>query len=127
MKNNLTTTNQNAKLSLSKSKSLLNITNSLLENHLNKELIENFENFRFSSALGHGGDVNSVVITQNEKFLVSGSSDKTIKLWELSSGKEVRTFEGHSSSVNSVVISADGKYIISGSTDKTVHTDPLTE
>lgn len=78
------------------------------------------KNFRFSSALGHGGDVNSVVITQNEKFLVSGSSDKTIKLWELVVVKKCELLKRHSSSVNSVVISADGKYIISGSIDKTI-------
>ena len=83
MNNNLTTTDQNAKLALLKSKSLIDITNKLLANRPNKDLIESFESFRFSPALGHRGHVNSVVITPDGKYIVSGSHDKTIRLWEV--------------------------------------------
>ena len=45
---------------------------------------------------------------------------KTVKLWEVSSGKQVKEFKGHSDYVYSVSFSSDGKFIVSGSKDKTV-------
>lgn len=120
MQNNLTTTNQNAKLALLKSKSLIDITNKLLANRTSKELIESFESFRFSPTLGHAGFVMSVAITPDEKYIVSGSQDRTIKLWDIQSGKELRSFEGHTSYVSSVAITPDGKHIVSGGSDNTI-------
>ncbi|WP_414579649.1 WD40 repeat domain-containing protein, partial [Anabaena sp. CCY 9402-a] len=54
------------------------------------------------------------------KTLASGSGDKTIKLWNLETGKEIRTLNGHSEFVWSVSFSPDGKTLASGSDDKTI-------
>jgi WD40 repeat protein len=70
--------------------------------------------------LGHPSDVTSVAFSPDGRYALSGSVDKTLKLWEVSSGKVVRTFSGHSNSVNSVAFSPDGKYALSGSVDKTL-------
>ena len=51
---------------------------------------------------------------------MSGSGDNTLKLWDVGTGEEVRTFEGHSKEVNSVIFSADGRYILSSGGDGTV-------
>jgi WD40 repeat protein len=52
--------------------------------------------------------------------LASGSVDNTIKLWDITTGKEIRTLQGHSSWVSSVSFSPDGKTLASGSGDNTV-------
>ena len=46
--------------------------------------------------------------------------DRTITLWERSTGKCLRTFRGHQHQVWSVAFSPDGKTLVSGSTDRSV-------
>jgi WD40 repeat protein len=53
-------------------------------------------------------------------MLASGSNDNTAKLWDLGTGRELRTVNGHTKSVSSVAFSADGKTLATGSWDKTV-------
>jgi WD40 repeat protein len=36
--------------------------------------------------IGHNGEVKSVVLSKNNKFIVSGSNDKTIRVWDRDSG-----------------------------------------
>nr|MDZ8076937.1 hypothetical protein [Nostoc sp. DedQUE01] len=68
---------------------------------------------------GHSSSVYSVGFSPDGKTLASASDDKTIKLWDVSTGKAIKTLTGHSSSVYSVVFSPDGKTLASGSGDKT--------
>ena len=56
----------------------------------------------------------------NPNIVVSGSDDKTIKTWDITSGSCLSTLEGHSAVVRSVCFSSDGKQLTSGSDDKTV-------
>lgn len=69
---------------------------------------------------GHSDTVNSVAFGPDGKTLASGSSDYTIKLWDVESGRELRTLTGHSSDVMSVAFSPDGKTLASGSSDNTI-------
>ena len=73
------------------------------------------ENASVACTLGHSGSVNSVAISPDGQILVSGSDDKTITIWDLSTGQELRTLTGHSESVNSVAISPDGQILVSSS------------
>jgi WD40 repeat protein len=57
-----------------------------------------------SQQIGHSDSVHSVAFSPDGKTLVSGSADRTIKLWNVASGKELRTLIGHSDSVNSVAL-----------------------
>ena len=51
---------------------------------------------------------------------MSGSNDKSIKIWSFQEKREEFSFNGHTSEVYSVDISQDGKYIVSGSGDKII-------
>ncbi|MBN3873921.1 MAG: hypothetical protein HWQ23_27725, partial [Nostoc sp. JL33] len=69
---------------------------------------------------GHNSLVNAVAIAPDGKTAVSGSLDKTLKVWDLQTGKEISTLTGHNRSVNAVAIAPDGKTAVSGSLDKTL-------
>ncbi|WP_152590674.1 serine/threonine-protein kinase [Nostoc sphaeroides] len=69
---------------------------------------------------GHSNGVTSIAVSPDGKTLASGSQDKTIKLWNLATGKLIRTLTGHSNLVNSVAFSRDGKTLASGSTDGSI-------
>jgi WD40 repeat protein len=69
---------------------------------------------------GHRGEVKCIAISPDGRFALSGSGDRTLKLWDLATGQCIRTFEGHTDSVKSVTISPDGRLALSGSEDKTI-------
>jgi hypothetical protein len=75
-----------------------------------------------------GWEVRQIQDAQNEVFFVafspdgktvlSGSRDKTLKLWDVETGRKLRTFVGHGDWVNGVAFSPDGKTGLSGSDDR---------
>ncbi len=69
---------------------------------------------------GHAGPVFSVSLSPDGAHLVSGSEDKTARVWKVDGGQQVQELEGHTADVYSVAWSHDGKYIVSGSGDTTV-------
>jgi WD40 repeat protein len=71
--------------------------------------------------VGHLSDVNAVAFSLNGKTALSGSDDNTVKWWDLSTGRVIKSLDGHSSSViRAVAFSPDGKTALSGSYDNTV-------
>ncbi|MCZ8249830.1 hypothetical protein [Microcystis sp. LE19-195.1E] len=86
-------------------------------NALNKILVERSERYTLE---GHNSNVNSVSFSSDGKTLATGSDDKTIKLWNVQTGQEIRTLTGHNGIVNSVSFSSDGKTLATGSDDKTI-------
>ena len=68
--------------------------------------------------LGHSHAVWAVAT--DGTYVVSGSSDRTVKLWDLASGVCVRTLVGHTATVWSVALSPACAYIVSGGSDNTV-------
>ncbi|MEG4171731.1 hypothetical protein QUA11_29755, partial [Microcoleus sp. S13_D1] len=70
--------------------------------------------------IGHTSYVTGVAIAPDGKTAISGSLDKTLKIWDTETGTELRTLTGHTSYVTGVAIAPDGKTAISGSLDKTL-------
>ena len=62
--------------------------------------------------------VTSIAFSPDGQFVLTGSDDKTAKLWNLK-GEEIRTFTGHSDYVSSVAFSPDGQFVLTGSSDNT--------
>jgi len=64
--------------------------------------------------------MNCLSVSSDGRFALTGADDKKIILWDVKSGKRIRTLEGHLGGVNSVCFSPDGKYAVSGSDDGTL-------
>lgn len=74
----------------------------------------------FRPFAGHTGAINSIALTSDGRFALSASDDKTLRWWEIASGKEIRRFQGHIDAVLAVVLSPDGRLALSGGADRTV-------
>jgi WD40 repeat protein len=71
---------------------------------------------------GHTESLYAVAFSPEGRLVATASFDKTIKLWEAATGKEVRTFAGptgHQNLVLCVAFSPDGNMLASGSQDNT--------
>ncbi|WP_051424479.1 WD40 repeat domain-containing protein [Aphanizomenon flos-aquae] len=69
---------------------------------------------------GHTGSVRSLSFNQDGSILASGSFDNTIQVWDVKTGKSIRTLESHNKPVNSVSFNRDASLLASGSEDKTI-------
>jgi WD40 repeat protein len=63
---------------------------------------------------GHEQGVLSLAFSPDRLLLASGSSDNTVKLWDTTTKRELRTIAGHKGPVNAVAFSGDGKWLASG-------------
>jgi hypothetical protein len=68
---------------------------------------------------GHTDWVTSVSFSPDGRRLVTGSRDKTAKVWDAEKGTEILSLKGHTGEVTSVSFSPDGRRIVTGSRDKT--------
>lgn len=69
---------------------------------------------------GHTGLINSVSFSPDGKMIVSASEDKSIKLWDVFTGKLIKEFIGHTEGVQTALFSYDGRFIVSTSGDDTI-------
>jgi WD40 repeat protein/serine/threonine protein kinase len=69
---------------------------------------------------GHRHAVTCLALSLDGTRAVSGSKDRTVKVWDVPSGRCLNTLRGHDGSVWSVWLSDDGRHALSGSQDQTV-------
>ena len=69
---------------------------------------------------GHTGYVSSVAFSSDGQTLASGSYDRTVRLWDVNTGTQLKIITGHTGYVSSVAFSSDGQTLASGSYDRTV-------
>ena len=65
------------------------------------------------------GELTITAVSPDGTKMLTGSSDGKTRLWDMETGKVIRTFSGHSAYVTSVAFSPDGSKILTGSYDKT--------
>ena len=75
---------------------------------------------RLHELTGHQDWVNSVALSGDGRYIVSGSGDRTVAVWDLQTGARLHELTGHQGGVTSVALSGDGRHIVSGSRDGTV-------
>jgi len=69
---------------------------------------------------GHSGPLSSIAFSPNGQFLASGGEDQVVKVWNVQTKSEVRSFRAHTDWVTSVGFSPDGESIVSASVDQSV-------
>jgi WD40 repeat protein len=62
---------------------------------------------------GHTAYVSSVAWSPDGRYIASGSGDRTVQIWNASSGKLALTYRGHQTDVSALAWSKDGRYIAS--------------
>lgn len=79
-----------------------------------------------SSSLTSSNNNNSTQLRPNKhyetvrEYLVSGSRDRSVKLWNITEGSCIATYTAHENWVRSVLLHPSGLYIISASDDKSI-------
>ena len=68
---------------------------------------------------GHEQDIYSLDFARNGKHIASGSGDRTVRVWDIESGREVLSLNIEDG-VTTVAISPGGEYVAAGSLDKSV-------
>jgi WD40 repeat protein len=63
---------------------------------------------------GHGGTVKAVAVFPDRRRMITGSDDKTLRLWDLETGVMLKKMEGHRDEVWALGVSRDGQIIASG-------------
>jgi WD40 repeat protein len=64
--------------------------------------------------------VTALALSADGRRAISGSLDRTVRLWGVDTGEELYRFTGHTDVVGGVALSPDGRLALSGGADATV-------
>lgn len=69
---------------------------------------------------GHSNWIKSLAVSSDGQKLASGSNDRSIRVWEVASGKQLVRLEGHEGPIEALAFSPDNRWLVSGSADATI-------
>ena len=69
---------------------------------------------------GHEGKIKSILFIDDDKKLLSCSTDETVRMWDAGTGKEIRKFEGHGGEIEGIEVSPDEELLAATNEDKTI-------
>ena len=69
---------------------------------------------------GHSSSVLCLALTSDQKYLVSGSKDKSIKVWSMVDRRPITTLYGHKSAVTQLILTSNNKFLVSNSSDMSI-------
>ena len=67
---------------------------------------------------GHIASVDALAFTPNGRWLISGGHDFSVRLWDLSNGRQIRILGKHLREVNTVAVCPDSRCVVSGGNDQ---------
>ncbi|MDB5335704.1 MAG: domain, G-beta repeat [Planctomycetaceae bacterium] len=70
--------------------------------------------------VGHEGPISAIAFSPDGARIVSGSADKTTRIWTIADAKEVAKYAGHTNTVTAVAFHPNGQQIASGAADNTL-------
>lgn len=73
----------------------------------------------YDRLVGHQGFVYGGVFSPDDKYIMSGASDVTVRLWEVATTQEIRRFSGHTNWILDIKFSPDGTTAVTGAEDNT--------
>ena len=62
--------------------------------------------------IGHTGCVNAVAVTSDHCFVVTGSHDRTARVWDRASGECVSILRGHTDCIRAVAVTSDDRFVV---------------
>jgi len=69
---------------------------------------------------GHQGAITAISFSPDGRLLASASLDRSVRLWDIATRKNLRILRGHTDEVYTVVFSPDGQYLASSGYDRRV-------
>ncbi|MDM8554485.1 caspase family protein [Desulfococcaceae bacterium HSG7] len=91
------------------------------EEEAHKIRLLNFRTGQITRLLkGHGDVIIALAFSPDSRRLISGSGDKTARIWDVTTGKALHTLSGHTDFIYAAAFSPDGERAVTGSFDDTL-------
>lgn len=69
---------------------------------------------------GHADAVTCLAVVPGGRQVLSGSHDRSLRLWDVDSGTQLQTFQGHTEGIRCVAVASRGKQALSGGVDRSL-------